>query len=361
MAFGHPPPTWRREGHGSQKGCAYLVSFRLRLLIANMGFLQWLKLRRSSPWEQLTLLDHILHSPLHFIVAHVYHLVLLLRGHPFHPPKDKRPITVVCLSDTHDLIVSNVPLGDLLIHAGDLTNAGTADDIQRQIDWLASLPHRHKVVIAGNHDSWFDVRSRTLNDKKDRKKVDFKGLHYLQNGSVTLEFEQGRKLNVYGAADLPTYGPDDFAFQYSPEKHPWAGRISADTDIVVTHTPPHLHRDLGLGCPGLLSEIWRVRPRLHVFGHVHWGHGQESVFFDECQKAYERFMASTPRGPILDFFPSRDWIDAVKVIYYGFEAILFKYLMLGPGSNNASLMINAACTQGNTGRLRRKAAQVVEL
>lgn len=326
-----------------------------------MGLLQWLNLRRQNQWERLTLLDHLLNSPLHFIVAHIYHLILLLRGKPFNPPKDKRPINIVCLSDTHDLIVPNVPDGDLLIHSGDLTNSGTAEDIQHQIDWLDSLPHRHKVIIAGNHDSWFDVRSRRPEDKRDRRKLDFKRLHYLQNGSVTLEFNDGRRLNIYGAADLPACGGDDCAFPYQPEKHPWTGRIPMDTDVLVTHTPPQSHRDLGLGCPGLLEEVWRVKPRLHIFGHVHWGRGQESVYFDECQRAYERFMVTAPRGPIFDFIPNRDWIDAIKIIYYGLNAILFKYLMLGPGSNNASLMINAGCMHGNTGKLRKYAAQVVKI
>ncbi|KAF3767718.1 hypothetical protein M406DRAFT_345585 [Cryphonectria parasitica EP155] len=327
-----------------------------------MGLLQQFGIRRPDEWEPPTLLDHFLSSPLHCLIAHIYHILIFLRGRPFRPPKDKRSIRIVCLSDTHDLIVPNVPDGDLLIHAGDLTNAGTVEDIQRQIDWLDSLPHRHKIVIAGNHDSWFDVRSRRPEDKTARRRVDFKRLHYLQNSSVSLDFADGRRLNIYGAADLPVCGGDEFAFQYPPQINPWAGRIPIDSDVLVTHTPPRWHRDLGLGCPGLLGEVWRVRPRLHVFGHVHWGRGQESVYFDECQRAYETFMSTTPRGPLLDFFPNRDWITAAKVIYYGLNAILFKYLMLGPGSNNASLMVNAGCMKGNTGRLQKKnAAQVVAI
>lgn len=326
-----------------------------------MGFLQWLGVRRPNAWESPTLLDHLVEAPLHFLLTLVYHVFLLLRGKPFRPPRDKHPIRIVCLSDTHDLVVSDVPHGDLLIHCGDLTNAGTVDDIQKQIDWLASLPHQHKVVIAGNHDSWFDVRSRKAVDKKDGRRLDFKGLNFLQDGSVALEFRDGRRLNVYGAGDLPACGGDDFAFQYLREKHPWACRVPMDTDVLVTHTPPRFHRDLGLGCLGLLEEVWRVKPRLHVFGHVHCGRGRESVYFDECQRAYETFMASTPRGLLLDLVPSRDWIAGLKVLYYGLNATLFKYLMLGPGSNNASLMVNAACMDRNTGKLRKDAAQVMEL
>lgn len=326
-----------------------------------MGVLQQLCLRRTSKWEPLTILDHLLSSPLHFLVAHIYALILLLRGAPFRPPKDKSPIRIVCLSDTHDQIPRIVPDGDLLIHAGDLTNPGTVDAIQTQIDWLASLPHQHKVFVAGNHDSWFDFRSRKAEDKETARRPDFKGLHYLQNSSVSLDFANGRKLNVYGAADLPTCGGGDNAFQYKPDRHPWARRIPMDTDVLVTHTPPKGHLDLNLGCPGLLEELWRVKPKLHVFGHVHWGHGQESVYFDECQKAYETFTSKDPRGPFFDLIPNRDWVDIVKILYYGLNAILFKYVMLGPGSNHASLMVNAACMNGNTGRLRKTAPRVVEI
>lgn len=326
-----------------------------------MGLLQRLKLRRSSKWEKPTLLDHLLSSPLQFIVTCIYHIILLLRGKPFRPPSDKPPIRVVCLSDTHDQIVRNVPDGDLLLHAGDLTNSGSADDIQKQVDWLASLPHRHKIVIAGNHDSWCDVRTRLVQDKREGKRVDFRGLHYLQDGSVTLDFHAGRKLNVYGAADIPTCGGSDFAFQYPADRSPWRGRIPIGTDILVSHTPPRSHLDLGLGCPGLLEELWRVRPRLHVFGHIHCGRGQESLYFDECQSAYERLMSGPPRGAILEMIPNSRWFDALRVVYYGVNAVAFKYLMLGPGSNNASLMVNAGCMQGNTGKLCESPAQVVEL
>lgn len=326
-----------------------------------MGLLQWLGLRRPNMWESPTLLDHLLESPLRFVLSLVYHLLLLLRGRPFSPPKHKQPIRLVCLSDTHDLIVPDVPDGDLLVHCGDLTNAGTADDIQQQIDWLDSLPHRHKVVIAGNHDSWFDVRSRTAKDKKEGRRVDFRGLHFLQDSSVTLAFGDGRRLKLYGAADLPACGGDNFAFQYQPDRQPWTGRVPEDTDILVTHTPPRFHRDLSLGCPGLLEEVWRVRPKVHLFGHVHCGAGQESVFFDECQRTYEALMSTEPRSPFHDLLPSRDWVACGRVLYYGLNAIFFKYLMLGPGSNKASLMINAGCMNGNTGKLRKKAAQVVDI
>jgi 3',5'-cyclic AMP phosphodiesterase CpdA len=64
-------------------------------------------------------------------------------------------ITVVCMSDNHNNKM-NVPHGDLLIHAGDLTQSGTVTEIQDALNWIKSLSHPHKVVIAGNHDLALD-------------------------------------------------------------------------------------------------------------------------------------------------------------------------------------------------------------
>ena len=51
--------------------------------------------------------------------------------------------------------------------------------------------------------------------------------------------------------------------------------IPAGTDIIVTHSPPAgiLDGPDQSGCAELLAAIKRVRPRLHVFGHVHSGYG----------------------------------------------------------------------------------------
>jgi hypothetical protein len=112
------------------------------------------------------------------------------------------------------------------------------------------------------------------------------------------------------------------------------------------------HLDLGLGCAGLLDEIWRVKPRLHVFGHAHWGHGKEAVYYDECQRAYESLMSRPAKGFLYDLIPSARWIDAFRVLYYGVNSILWKWIMLGPGTNHGGLMTNASVMYGNTGRLR---------
>jgi len=70
--------------------------------------------------------------------------------------------------------------------------------------------------------------------------------------------------------------------------------------------------------------------------------------------------ARTGKGFIYDMFPSKAWVDAVRVVWYGVNSIVWKWVMLGPGSNNGGLMVNAAVMYGNTGKLRNPVT-VVEL
>lgn len=196
-----------------------------------MGLLTWLGLRRTNVWERPTVIDEFLSSPLQSVIRRIFRAILFLRGRPFRPARDRRRIRVVCISDTHSRTVADVPDGDLLVHAGDLTDDGTADSIQRQVDWLDSLPHRHKVFVCGNHDSWFDPAARGASDRESGRAPDLKSLRYLQNESVTLEFEGGRRLNVYGAGDIPLCGGSDFAYVHGT----WLCRDRNRLSLLISH------------------------------------------------------------------------------------------------------------------------------
>lgn len=72
----------------------------------------------------------------------------------------------------------------------------------------------------------------------------------------------------------------------------WGGKIPDNIDILITHGPPRAHLDLlEYGCVYLLQELWRVRPQIHVFGHIHEGAEMEWLQFDSLQSAYERTVA----------------------------------------------------------------------
>lgn len=363
----------------------------------------------ANPFIERSLLDRLLASPLAFFLHPVHILLLRLRGAPHAPSSSTRPIRVVCISDTHTLEWSDVPDGDLLIHAGDLCNDGSVREIQAAVDWIKTLPHPHKVVIAGNHDSYFDPRSRLDEDRDksiatvsastasihslddfDSHRIDWshpidvqqtgseerEDIHYLQHSSVTLDFEplehgqRSRSLNIYGAPQIPTPMPmgPEHAFTYPPQQDAWTGTIPQETDILVTHTPPYTHRDLGpnfsIGCPFLLSEVWRVRPVLHVFGHVHFAYGNEPVFWDEAQKAWERIStrcSSRTRsttlsrlGLVYDILTPSIWFDAFRVLFYDLTGIVWSRIWGGEVNRGSGWMVNAAAMYKDTGVLRNK-------
>lgn len=138
-------------------------------------------------------------------------------------------------------------------------------------------------------------------------------------------------------------------FQYQRPDHPWKSRIPQETDVLITHTPPRHHLDLSIGCAGLTEEIWNVKARLHVFGHVHSGHGREYVFWDKGQRAYERLMQSqTGGGVFTDVIPSGAWVDAAKVVWHGIKGIFWQWLMVGPAGGNGGILVNAALVYQST-------------
>lgn len=62
-------------------------------------------------------------------------------------------------SDTHSLqMMICVPDGDVFIHCGDFCASGHTGDVARFGDWLARLPHKHKIVVAGNHDLVLELK-----------------------------------------------------------------------------------------------------------------------------------------------------------------------------------------------------------
>lgn len=73
-----------------------------------------------------------------------------------------RKTRFVCISDTHNAFPGGgftLPKGDVLIHAGDLTNQGSFKELQQAVKWLGEAEFETKIVIAGEHRRCFaDLR-----------------------------------------------------------------------------------------------------------------------------------------------------------------------------------------------------------
>jgi len=192
---------------------------------------------------------------------------------------------ITLISDTHTMHglikpTIDMPGGDLLLHAGDIMNSGyNKNDIKDFCHWYNSLEHYdQKIFIAGNHD-------RTFEDFPDDAREiysSYKNITYLQDERLDLWDEEDQQTVIYGTPWQPWFY--DWAFNL-PKGGPglmskWEA-IPADTDILITHGPPQEILDVSgppyneplLGCALLRERVDAVKPKIHVFGHIHGSYG----------------------------------------------------------------------------------------
>lgn len=179
----------------------------------------------------------------------------------------RKVTTIICIADTHNKYDGlEIPDGDILIHAGDMTMEGTEPEIREFARFFEALPHKHKVLIAGNHDFLFE------NEPKRAEKL-LPPCHYLLDSEVEID-----GIRIWGSPWQPWF--HDWAFNLErgrPIKRKW-DLIPEGIDVLVTHGPPlehgdHVVRGEDVGCADLLDAVTRVKPRYHVFGHIHEGYG----------------------------------------------------------------------------------------
>ena len=198
---------------------------------------------------------------------------------------------IVVVSDTHNMHDRiEIPDGDVLVHGGDCLGHGTLEELDALDRFLGTLPHPHKILIAGNHD-WCFERDAVAARRLVRNAI------YLEDSGIELD---GTKF--YGSPWQPWFF--DWAFNLErgePLRKVWA-KIPEDTDVLITHGPPHgildrtIHGELA-GCEELVKRVDAVKPKLHLFGHIHEGYGTEQrgdtlfVNASTCDVRYETVNA----------------------------------------------------------------------
>lgn len=155
-------------------------------------------------------------------------------------------------------------------------------------EWLGTLPHKEKVIIAGNHDITFDKeyyidRGRERFHPHLEHPYDVDQVRNSLISAGTCRYMEDERADVCGIA---TYGspwqPDfcDWAFNLMRGKEcrkVWE-LIPKGTDVLVTHGPALGFGDKNsqgdpCGCSDLRDCVTHIKPRLHIFGHIHEGYG----------------------------------------------------------------------------------------
>ena len=226
-------------------------------------------------------------------------------------------VRCVVMSDTHNAVstpahAALVPDGDIFIHCGDFTIDGTVEEVTTFNKWLGYLPHRYKVVVAGNHDLCCHPESYATNvagcnwARSQRHANSPQGplitsdpaawrctlqsellsnaTHYLEGEVVTLEVPGRGTLRLAGAPYTDVISISAmraFSFADAEQAAALDAAFSDDAplDVLVTHGPPRGVLDTFLGqstgSVALAKKLSRMTtcPLFHVFGHVHKARG----------------------------------------------------------------------------------------
>jgi Icc-related predicted phosphoesterase len=167
---------------------------------------------------------------------------------------------ILHLSDTHSKHheLGNLPPADIIIHSGDISFAGSENEVMDFIEWFGALPYKYKIFIAGNHDDClFGANLDGLPQN----------CFYLCNSSVSIE-----GVKFYG---LPMFMEDAMSGDYNTNIQ----KIPSDTDILITHQPPNgildCSANIHYGDSNLLKIVLKTKPKFHLFGHIHKAYGIE--------------------------------------------------------------------------------------
>jgi len=174
---------------------------------------------------------------------------------------------LVVVSDSHgDHERLDIPDGDVFIHCGDFSMQGRIADLLNFNSWLGKLPHKHKIVVAGNHDFICEKNYHLA-------KGSFTNANYLENEEMVID------------------GVTFWGSPYAPEFHNWAfmkergddiariwKKIPSYVNVLITHGPPMGILDVNTrhehcGCWDLDHKIRKIKPKVHVFGHIHEAYG----------------------------------------------------------------------------------------
>lgn len=175
----------------------------------------------------------------------------------------------VAISDTHCRHLNlKLPKGDVLLHAGDISYKGQKNEIADFLQWFSKLPYKHKIFIAGNHDFYFE-KEKTVQIQS----LIPEGITYLNDDEIIID-----GVKIWGSPVTPWFFNWAFNRRRGKEISRHWQKIPDDTDIILTHGPVNgildsVVNNTNAGCMDLLQTVEKIKPKVHVCGHIHEGYG----------------------------------------------------------------------------------------
>jgi len=161
---------------------------------------------------------------------------------------------------------------DLVVHSGDCSNyrdvIRNEQEVRTFLAWYKDVPVKHKIYVAGNHDTSIERNRVTPGDFHSE------GIIYLENAATIID-----GVKFWGSPHTPTFGEWAFMKKRETIGKVW-DTIPEDTDVLITHGPPKGVRDLShdrngklefCGDGALMRKCFKMKDQLNyvMFGHIH--------------------------------------------------------------------------------------------
>lgn len=204
----------------------------------------------------------------------------------------KNAMNITFISDTHGKHEEiQIPKDtEMLIHAGDISNVGTLQEVRTFLEWYDKIEVKYKIFIGGNHDFFLEQNAPLF----EVLLMDYPTLIYLEN-----EEKEIGGIKLWGSPITPWFHNWAFNRHRGTDIARYWEQIPEEVDILITHGPPMgygdklFNGDL-VGCEGLLQAVQKIKPAIHVFGHIHEAYGifkNESTTFINASCLNLRYQA----------------------------------------------------------------------
>jgi Icc-related predicted phosphoesterase len=184
---------------------------------------------------------------------------------------------ITAISDLHHVFAAYdnrqaddvvIPPSDVLICAGDM-GFWYSRQVKIFNKWLKTLPVKHTIVIAGNHDRYCSTGG-------NKTKKYLTEAIYLENSGCEIE-----GIKFWGSPYTPPF-MDWFFMAGANERQFYWDKIPKDTNVLITHGPPYKILDMvpvginpWVGDSLLNNKITELKElKAHIFGHIHCDYGQ---------------------------------------------------------------------------------------
>ena len=170
---------------------------------------------------------------------------------------------ILHFSDTHSKhnLLKNLPKADVVVYSGDASFAGSDSEVLDFLNWFCDLDYQHKIFVAGNHDDC--LYGKQIEGLPDN-------CYYLCHSGVEIEGVKFWGVPLFMGDTLKEGRTEQIMAQ-----------IPENTDVLISHCPPYgildFDDNIHYGCRDLLKVVERIKPRYHLFGHIHASHSIKKI------------------------------------------------------------------------------------